>query len=199
MLQSPLFEQLKAAQAQWMEYYGWEVPACFASVEAEYWALKEAAGILDLSHRGRLLVRGSDAPRFLHSMVTNDVQRLAIGSGTYAFLLDAQGHILADARIFRLSEESFWLDSEPQCKDVIARALERHIIADDVQLQDQGDTVACLGIEGPCAREVLRDAVEFDPPHMRLLDHLKLEDGTLLLAHASLSGEEGFWIWGPPD
>lgn len=199
MSRSPLFAQLQAAQAQFADYYGWEIPARFDSTEVEYRALKEAAGIVDLSHRGRLLIRGRDAPRFLHGMVTNEIQRLAVGGGTYAFLLDVHGHILADAHIFRLSEESFLLDCDPQCKEAIRQALERHIIADDVELQDQSGAIACLGIEGPCAREVLREAIEFDPPHMRLLDHLRVEDETRRLAHVSLSGGDGFWIWAPPD
>ena len=199
MFRSPLFAQLQAAHAQFMDYHGWEIPASFSSVEAEYWALKEAAGVVDLSYRSRLLVRGPDAPRFLHGMVTNEIQQLPVDSGTYTFLLNTQGHILAVARIFRLSGQSFMVDCEPQCRDAIWNALQKHIIADDVELEDRTEAIACLGIEGPCAREVLREAVGFDPPHMRLLDYLELADETTRLAHASLSVEEGFWIWVPPD
>src|SRR5689334_5242143 len=66
------------------------------AVENEYWALRRGAGILDLSARGRMLLRGEDAARFLHGMVTNDVQGLRPGAGQYAFLLNVHGHILAD-------------------------------------------------------------------------------------------------------
>lgn len=199
MLRSPLWARLPATGAQWTESQGWEVPASFGSVEAEYWALKEAAGLLDLSHRGRLLVQGKDAPRFLHGMVTNEVQGLGAGQGNYAFVLDVQGHILADARVFRLDAASYWMDCDPQRTEVIRQALERHIIADKVAVEDQSSALACLALEGPCAREVLREAIGFDPPHMRQLEHLELPDLSLRLAWASLSGEDGYWVWAAAD
>lgn len=199
MPRSPLFAKLQSAQAQFTDYHGWEIPSSFGSVEAEYWALKEGAGLLDCSHRGRLRVHGQDAPRFLHGMVTNEIRQLPVGKGNYAFLLDVRGHILADVCVFRLAEQSYWLDCEPQLKEGIRQILERHIIADLVEVEDPSTTLACLAVEGPCAREIVREVLGFDPPHMHLLDHMDLEDARARLARAALSGEEGYWIWVAPD
>ena len=191
MPRSPLFAKLEAAQAQLASCHGWEIPASFGSVEAEYWALKKAAGLLDLSHRGRILVRGRDAPRFLHGMVTNEVKGLKIGHGNCAFLLDVHGHVLGDLRVLRLEPESYLLDCEPQLPDVVLQALQSHIIADRVKLEDRRIELACLGLEGPCARQALQQATGFDPPAMNFLDHIYLEDISARLVRGSLSGEEG--------
>ena len=199
MLRSPLFEQFQTAQATLLDYQGWEIPASFGSVEAEYWALQEGAGLVDLSHRGRLLVRGEDAPRFLHGMVSNEVKELEPGRGNYAFVLDPHGHILADARVLRLDAQSYLLDCEPQLTEVTRQQLDHHIIADAVELEDWSARLACLALEGPCAREVLREALGFDPPHMHPLEHIYIEDLAARLLHASACGTEGYRILVPPD
>ena len=207
MPRSPLIAKLQPAPAQLVNWYGWEIPASYGSVETEYWALKRGAGLMDLSHRGRILVRGKDAPRFLHGMVTNEVQGLKPGQGNYAFLLDVHGHILADLRIFRLEQETFLLDCEPQLSEVILAALDRHIISDMVELEDCRDQFACLSLEGPSAREVLSRVVghatgqasDFDLPEMNLLDHIYRDDMSVRIVHASLSGRAGYWILASPE
>ncbi len=210
MQRSPLFAKLQAANARFMSHQGWEIPASFGSasgsagspsdlVEAEYRALKEGAGLLDLSPRGLILASGKDAPRFLHGMLSNEVKGLEMGRGNYAFLLDVHGHILADLQILRTGDTSFLLICDPQLTEVILKTLRRYIIADVVKLEYQSAQTACLGLEGPCAREVLREAVGFDPPHMHALEHLYLEDLQARLIRASFAGEEGFWILCTPD
>jgi folate-binding protein YgfZ len=132
-------------------------------------------------------------------MVSNEVKNLGVGQGNYAFVLDPHGHILADARVLRIGAETFWLDCEPQGLQVVSQALRSHIIADKVKVEEQTSELACLALEGPCAREVLREAIGFDPPHMRLLEHLEVPGLELRLAWVALSGEQGFWIWAAPE
>ena len=192
-----VLDQLGLAPSQWIDLRGVQVPAAYSSVEEEYWALKEAAGWMDLSHRGKLLVRGKDAPRFLHGMVSNEIKELPPGRGTYAFFLDVHGHIQADARILRLDAESFHLDCDGFRLETIRQTLEKYIIADDVEVVDPPAAQSCLAIEGPCALELLREAIGFEPPHMLPLEHLEVPELNLRLARASISGEFGYWIWGP--
>ncbi|MGH9785667.1 MAG: aminomethyl transferase family protein, partial [Terriglobia bacterium] len=170
MARSPLFEELGAAQARFADYHGWEIPSSFGTVEDEYEALHSGAGLIDLSHRGRLAVRGEDAPRFLHGMVSNEVKELEVGQGNYAFVLDPKGHILADARVLRLDAETFLLDCEPQLLDVVRQQLDHHIIADAVELEDWTARLACLAVEGPRAGEVLKQALGFAPPPRNDID-----------------------------
>jgi folate-binding protein YgfZ len=77
--------------------------------------------------------------------------------------------------------------------------LDKHIIADDVTMEAPGADQGCIAIEGPCALEVLREAIGFDPPHMLLLEHMEIQHlsgGWLRLARASVSGQFGYWLWG---
>ncbi len=199
MTESPLREQLQSGGAQFASVHGVEAPARFGSVEQEYWALKEAAGLVDLSQRGRLRVSGGDAPRFLHGLVTNEVQELKPGQGNYTFFTDVHGHILADAHIFRLEENSFRVELGRERAEAIRAHIEHYIIADDVEVVDEGASVACLGVEGPCALEVVREAIGFDPPNMVPYEHMELPDLDIRLSRMCVSGEPGYWIWAAPE
>src|SRR5258708_26701328 len=115
-----------------------------------YEALTHGAALVDLSSRGRIRVTGEDRARLLHAMTTNHVQQLKPGEGLYAFFLNAQGRILADACVLCF-EDHLLLDTEPETRTVVYQHLDRYIIADDVTLEDVTDETFCLGIEGPRA------------------------------------------------
>lgn len=118
-----------------------------------YRALKQGAAWLDLSGRGKIFASGSDSARLLHAMSTNHIEGLAVGAACYAFFLNAQGRIQADARILRL-EDRFLLDTEPETRERLYRHLDKYIIAEDVVLDDASDRLAALSVEGPGALAV---------------------------------------------
>src|SRR5271165_3073719 len=113
-----------------------------------YEVLRTGAAWVDLSVRGKILVTGEDRARLLHAMTTNQIQEMKPGGGVYAFFLNAQGRILADAYIYHLGE-SFLLDTEPETAGKVLQHLDKYIIADDVTLEDQTAIWKAFGIEGP--------------------------------------------------
>src|ERR1043166_3940716 len=119
-----------------------------------YRALREGAAWLDLSARGRIFVNGADAARLLHAMSTNHIEGLEPGSGCYAFFLNAQGRIQADAIVLRL-QDRFLLDTEPETGGRLYKHLDKYIIAEDVALEDASSLLAVIGVEGPRAGDVL--------------------------------------------
>lgn len=119
-----------------------------------YEALRESAAWIDLSARGRIRATGEDRVRLLHAMTTNHIEQLEPGQSCYAFFLNAQGRILADAVILALAD-SLLIDTEPETRVRVYEHLDKYIIADDVTLEDiTGETVE-IGVEGPEAENVL--------------------------------------------
>src|ERR1019366_8184690 len=94
---------------------------------AGYEALTASAALVDLSRRGRIRVTGEDRARLLHAMTTNHVQQMKPGDGIYAFFLNAQGRILADACVFCF-EDHFLLDTEPESRKAVLEHLDHYII-----------------------------------------------------------------------
>src|SRR5580700_11066112 len=89
-----------------------EIVAHYGDGRAEYQALRESAGVLDLSFRGRICLMGSDRARFLHGQITNDVKKLSTGEGGYAAVTTAKGKMESDLNVFSLPDELL-LDFEP--------------------------------------------------------------------------------------
>src|SRR3990170_5571432 len=112
--------------------------AAGVELDAQYRALREQAGIVDRSQRGKLLVRGSEAIDYLQGQVTNDVEALAPGEGCYAALLDRKGHMRADLRVLRLGEEELWLDTEQVAAGAVLKHLDRYRIGRGVEIADAG-------------------------------------------------------------
>jgi folate-binding protein YgfZ len=119
-----------------------------------YQALHEGAALLDLEGRGVLIAAGEDRARLLHAMSTNHVTQLQPGDLCYAFFLNAQGRVLADAGILCL-QDALLLDTEPERSEFLLQHLNKFIIADDVTLENAGGRFAVLDVEGPKAGELL--------------------------------------------
>lgn len=115
-----------------------------------YQELREGAAWIDLSGRGLIRVTGEDRARLLHAMTTNHIQQMAPGDWCYAFFLNAQGRILADANVL-CREGEFWLDVEPDRREFLCEHLDKYIIADDAVVEDVSGRYAMLGLEGPGA------------------------------------------------
>ena len=120
----------------------------------DYELLTEAAGLVDRSARGKLLLSGADAAEFLQGQVTNDVEALAPGEGCYAALLDHKGKIRADLRVLR-GERWIWLDTEAEALAAIRRTVRMYSIGREVSLEDRTQPDAIVSLLGPASRAEL--------------------------------------------
>ena len=125
-----------------------------ASLEVQHAALRDAAGVLDLSARSRLCLTGPDRKRFLHGQVTNDVNKLNVGEGCYAALVTAKGKLVSDLNIYCLPDELL-LDFEPGLTSRVTERFEKYIIADDVQIVDVAPHYGLITVQGPKAAETI--------------------------------------------
>jgi folate-binding protein YgfZ len=159
---------------------------------AGYEALMNSAALLDLSDRGRIRVTGEDRARLLHAMCTNHVQQMKPGDGMYAFFLNAQGRILAEAHVLCFADH-FLLDTAPDTRESIFAHLDQYIIADDVTLEDVTGETFSFGLEGPRATEIA-GRCGMQAPHHRF-SHVQY--GELVVAAISSTGSYGVRIYGP--
>ncbi len=159
-----------------------------------YQALRETAGYIDLSARGKIFAAGEDRVRLLHAMTTNHIQQLQPGQGCYAFFLTAQGRILADANVLILPDRIL-LDVEPELRQTLYQHLDKFIIADDVTLEDASESLTAMGVEGPRAAEEL--AAMGAPIPEAPYSHLDWNGR--IVARVSATGEPGFRIFMPKE
>lgn len=151
---SLLYQNHKDSGATFVNFRGWQIPKRFRPFEEEYTVLKNNIGLLDLSFQGIIELQGRDRLRFLHGMVTNDIQNLSVGQGCYALMLTPQGKILTDMRIF-CSEQALILmvDSDLIEKDIAL--LRKYIISDQVEVVDRSAELTVVSLQGPKAAEMI--------------------------------------------
>jgi len=193
-VRSPLADYHVSQGATLAEYRGGVVPERFSRVSDEARAVRTAAGLFDFSFRAKFAVTGADRVRFLQGMVSNDVKKLTPGTGTYATILNAQGQILADLRIYD-AEDRFLIDTDVSLREKAIQTLRRYIIADKVELEPL--SLFALAFQGPRARPLLEKTLHIELPEMEELNHFATNYGgfPVRVVRASSTGEEGYEIW----
>ncbi|MFY9728378.1 MAG: glycine cleavage T C-terminal barrel domain-containing protein [Bryobacteraceae bacterium] len=155
-----------------------------------YEALRRGAAWMNLSGRGRIAVRGRDRARLLHNLTSNEVKKLAPGSGCYAFLLSPQGRIQADLTLLAF-DDHILLDTEPELREKTVQHIRRYIVADQVELEDVTGATCAIALEGPESALVLEKAGGTAPP----ADYQHLAWGEATVARISLTGQPGFRMY----
>ena len=122
-------------------------------IDAQYRVLREGAGYLDRSRRGKLMVKGPDAAEYLQGQLTNDVEAFQPGSGCYAALLERKGHVQGDMRVLLLHEDEFWLDLEAASAPTVLRHLTMYSVGREVEIEDVSGQWAITSLIGPGAAE----------------------------------------------
>ena len=118
-------------------------------LDGQYRLLREEAGFVDRSDRGKLELRGAETAEYLQGQLTNDVEALEPGEGQYAALLDRKGRMQGDLRLLRIDGDSFWIDTEAVALPAIARHLGMYKIGRDVEIEDVSEAWAILSVTGP--------------------------------------------------
>ena len=159
-----------------------------------YEALRHGAAWLDLSSRGRIVVRGRDRARLLHAISSNEIKKMTPGTGCYAFLLNPQGRIQADLSVFCF-DDHFLLDTEPEVGEKVRLHIKRYIIADQVELEDVTAATTAIGLEGPGAAAIL--TILGGP--VPATDYAHASWGDASVAAVSVTGQPGVRIFCPAE
>jgi folate-binding protein YgfZ len=124
----------------------------------QYRALREQAGVVDRSARGRLLLTGADRRTYLQGLLTNDIEALTAGTGCYAALLTPQGRMLADMRVLELGD-ALAIDVESATSALVRDKLEQFVFSEDVQVIDQTSSQGQVGVYGPESAAMISGAL----------------------------------------
>lgn len=200
MNQSPLYEIHKSSGAVFTELHGWEIPAHYGDPAAEHLAVRSHAGLMDMTHRGKIRVSGKDRIKFLQNILSQDINKLTPGTGGHATLLNTKGHMLAYMRLFS-DEESFLIDTETGEADKIIQILNRYLFREDVKMEDLTLQYGLVTVQGPRSGEMICRISKTDMKDMEECSHMNLAINNIncKLARTTYTGEEGYSIYTPWD
>ena len=191
--ESPLAALHRARGAAFIEENSWILPLHFGDPLREYDAVRSHAGLLDLCHRSLLRLRGSDRTSYLQGMVSNDVKALTPGTGTQAAILDVNGKILSDLRIF-CEEDCFLIDLWEFRRAKILAHLRHYLVAEDVEIDDLTGRYETLSLQGPEARFLLNRILRPQELPSERLRHRPILIGKaeVRVVCSTHTGEDGF-------
>lgn len=165
--ESPLRASQDAAGAAWAEVAGRRVARHYGDAQAEYRAVRDAAGIAERGDRARIRLWGKDPVKMVHGLVTNDLLKASAAEGVYAAMLTPKGRTIAELRVFRRELPGgveVLLDLPREALEGTRDHLKRMVPPMFAKWADVSDSIADLGVYGPRAREIVAAVLGADPP-----------------------------------
>ena len=199
---TPLYEKHVALGGKMVPFAGYLLPVQYpAGVIAEHRAVREQAGIFDVSHMGEVLLEGPDAVRNLEHLLTNRFADLKLGSCRYALMLYDNGGTVDDLIVYRRDTDKFMLVLNAANKDKDVAWIQEHLTG-DVRLSDISDKVALIALQGPGARGIMERLVHpelLPDKYYTFSEYVGFENTHSLISRTGYTGEFGYELYMLPD
>jgi aminomethyltransferase len=192
---TPLAERHRALGARMVPFAGFEMPVQYAGIKAEHHAVREKAGIFDVSHMGELFVTGRGALEAIDGLVTNDLSSLAVGHAAYTCACNEAGGILDDLIIYHLAEGRVLVVCNAGNRAKIAAHFAARLAG--VTFEDASDSLSLLALQGPASLAIVEAA---GAPELLELAFFATAEAELFgrkvqVARTGYTGEDGFEVF----
>jgi len=207
LAQTPLYQLAVELKARLTSFGGWEMPVQFTGISREHEAVRNAAGMFDISHMGKFTLQGKSVISQLQGLVPSDLSRLQPGQAQYTVLLNERAGIIDDIIIYNQGEDSttgiekavIIVNAATTGKD--KAWLLQNLDTEEVNFQDLSPQKVLIAVQGPKASSILQQFVSADLTPVKAFGHL---DATIFgksafLARTGYTGEDGFEVMVDPD
>jgi aminomethyltransferase len=220
-----LHERHEALGASFTDFGGWSMPVRYTSDLAEHHAVRNAAGLFDISHMAEFLVSGPDAAAFLDYAVAGRISAMTVGKAKYSLVLAESGGIIDDIIVYRIAEDRFLVIANAGNRDAVAGAFSERargfrapapgdpmpegsfaFVAGAPRglVEDITDAASLIAVQGPVARTVLEETAGIEGVRPALADlgyyawaAGTFQDAPLFIARTGYTGEDGFELLVP--
>lgn len=195
LLRTPLYESHVALNARLVPFAGYEMPVQYSSIIAESKAVREGAGMFDVSHMARLNLKGERVFDFLEKVTSNDVSKLTDGQGQYSLLPNLTGGCVDDIIVYRFSENHYYMvvNASNHAKDW-AWLNDQNTF--DVEIEDVTNKTAMIAVQGPTARKIIAsiasDASIIENSTLFGVNHVAVGGIECFAPCSGYTGEDGF-------
>ncbi len=199
--ETPLRARHVALGARLIDFAGWLMPVQYAGIIEEHRAVRQRAGIFDLSHMGELFVEGPEAGAALAAAVVTNPPTLADGRAQYSMIVAPDGGIIDDLIVYRLGPERYLVVANAGNAQVVSDALVERLVGFRAVLDDRSLATALVALQGPRSLEILRPLTDVD---LDALHYYAIAEGPVagipaLVARTGYTGEDGFEVFVETD
>jgi glycine cleavage system T protein (aminomethyltransferase) len=207
---TPLYERHLSAGAKLVDFAGWEMPLEYEGVRAEHAAVRESAGVFDVSHMGQIETAGTHALELLQRLLSNDVSsisftagadsRHATGGAQYSVLCRDDGGALDDLFTYRLDGDRYLTVTNAANHARDLQWFQEHALdLPQARVHDMIDRYAMLAVQGPHAREIVRAISDSPLPRRMSASVRRLAGEEVLVCGTGYTGEEGVELLCTPE
>jgi aminomethyltransferase len=198
--QTPLHQIHIALGASFTNFAGWSMPVRYSSETKEHNAVRNAAGLFDLSHMGEIEIVGPQAAEALDYALVGRASKIGVGAARYTMLCDHDGGILDDLVVYRLDEHRFLIVANASNTTVVYKVLWERLNDFDAVVRNTSDDWCLIAVQGPTSPAILAEVTDLD---VTSLKYYSIRAGTLkgvdvLVARTGYTGEDGFEIYCTP-
>ncbi len=179
-------------------FAGWLMPVQYTGIVDEHQAVRNNIGIFDISHMGQLIAEGGGARAWLNSMLTNNVDKLDVGTGQYTFLLNERGGIIDDLIVYRIGEQKFLLVVNAARTEEDFAWLQNHLKEGrSCRLENRSADFGGVAIQGPRIAELFHPLFGHDSglPSRNSIADFQFEETTVSVARTGYTGEDGVEVF----
>ncbi len=198
--QTSLHDIHVALGARMMPFGGFDMPVQYSGIIDEHMAVRNAAGLFDVSHMGEFLVEGPGAFDTVQHLVTNDASKLYDGRAMYTAMCTESGGIVDDLLVYRKNDSAFMLVVNASNIEKDWAWVNKHL-QPDTKLTNISSDTALIAIQGPAAFEIVQSVTRVDISDLKFYHFLMPEAGAFLglnhviLSHTGYTGEKGLEIY----
>ena len=176
---------------EWAGYYA--VSSYLTHHDAEYFAFRNSAGLLDITPLFKYKITGPDAAAYLSRIMVKNIRKLAIGRVTYCCWCTDEGKVVDDGTVMRRGEQEFFVTSADPCYSWFSRFLRGY----EVRLEDISTQISGLALQGPSSRDILKQLVDIDMDKLRFFRTKKAQlDGfEIYISRTGYTGDLGYELW----
>ena len=198
----------EASGATFTDFAGWRMPVRYDSDLAEHRAVRQSAGLFDLSHMGEIHLRGPQADEALDHAMAGKLSAVTVGRAKYTLLLTELGGVIDDVIVYRLAEDHFLVVANASNAVVDAEEIRARVAGFDVEVDDASDRTSLIAVQGPASEQILLDLLAAEDSGVEgvtaeditSMKYYRFAEGTyrggdLLVARTGYTGEDGFELY----
>ncbi|QEK13448.1 glycine cleavage system aminomethyltransferase GcvT [Crassaminicella thermophila] len=193
-----LFEAHKRYGAKMIDFSGWVLPLQYEGITAEHEAVRNFAGLFDVSHMGEVEVKGNEAFDFVQNLITNDASILEDHQVIYTLMCYPYGGVVDDLLVYKFTNKHFYLVINASNVEKDFNWMKQNLGNYDVELTNISDNVSEMAIQGPNAEKILQKLTDTDLSTIKFFyckKDVKVAGANCLISRTGYTGEDGFEIY----
>lgn len=198
---TPLHDEHLRLGAKMVDFSGWHMPVQYAGILEEHAAVRNEAGVFDVSHMGEITIKGEDAILFCEHLVTNNIEKMKFGEICYAMMCNPEGGVIDDLLVYKIRDEEILLVVNAANTEKDFEWIKSQVKGFRISIQNESDRYAQIALQGPKSQSLLNvvSGVRLEDIDFYTFAIGRINGIETIISRTGYTGEDGFECYLHPD